>query len=492
MKNFNPEMDNERELNIKKSIFESAHALLNTLSTSLGPKGLDKMIIKNNKTTVTNDGATILKFFTEHPIHAILSNLSSSQDDKCGDGTTSVVILTCSLLNSVRKLVELNIHPSIICEHLERCKKIATNYIEWAKIPINNVNLFNTVITTLNSKIVGNAVEMASASIKAMDSADYDKKKVRILKRIGGSIDDVMYYNGMLFQSDIKTESKNVKVGVIQFCISAPKTNMDSKILVNNPELMEKMISDERKYILDICKKIKVSGCQLLIIQKNILRDSLSDLGRHFLKQLNILVIERVDRKEIEYICDALKIEPISDVNFMTSDNLRDVEIKNTEDMLEIKGYGSSIVLNGCDDLVLDEVERSLNDALCVVKCLHDEPFIIPGGGAVEMAISNKILESEEGNIFINREISRGFEAIPYFLARNAGLNPIDAVSELKKVIQESPTYGISVRGNNINDMLEDDNVVQPVSISKSIVNLAIETVIYLLKIDDILPSRGN
>ena len=483
-------MKEERESNIRNSIFESAHALLNTISTSVGPKGLDKMIIKQNKTTVTNDGATILKFFTENPIHLFLSNVSTSQDEKCGDGTTSVIILTCSLLNSLKKLLEMNIHPSIICDYLERARNVAISYIEWAKIPVNDVNIFNTVITTLNSKVVGNAVEMASASIKAMEATGYDKNKIRILKKLGGSIDDVLFYKGMLFKSDIKTEKRRVKCGAIQFCISAPKTNMDSKILVDSPLLMEKIISDERTYILDICKKIKMSGCQLLLIQKSILRDSLSELGRHFLKQLNILVIEGLDRKEVEYICEALGIEPISDVNFLTSENLKEVEIKNTEDMLEIKGYGSSIVINGCDDLVLDEVERSLNDALCVVKCLHDENFIVPGGGAIEMAISNKILELEDGNIFINREISRGFEAIPYFLARNAGLNSIEAVSELKKAIRENPTYGISVRGNNINDMLEDDNVVQPASITKSIVNLAIETVIMLLKINDILPSR--
>ncbi|WUR03752.1 T-complex protein 1 subunit delta (CCT4) [Vairimorpha necatrix] len=480
----------ERQSNIRNSIFESAHALLNILSSSVGPKGLDKMLIKQNKTTVTNDGATILKFFTDNPIHLFLSNVSNAQVEKCGDGTTSVIILTCSLLNSLKKLIDMNIHPSIICDHLEKARNIAIDYIEWVKIPNNNLNIFNTVITTLNSKVVGNAVEMANASIKAMEAVNYEKNKIRILKKLGGSIDDVQFYNGMLFDSNFKTEKRTVKCALIQFCISAPKTNMDSKILVDNPLLMEHIISDERKYILEICKKIKMTGCQLLIIQKSILRDSLSELGRHFLKKLNILVLESVDRKEIENISAALNIEPVSDINLFSTENLKEVEIQNTRDFLEIKGFGSSIVLNGCDDLILDEVERSLNDALCVVNCMHEENFIVPGGGAIEIAISKKILESDEGNIFINREISKGFESIPYFLARNAGHNPVEAVSELRNIIKDEPTYGVSVRGHNINDMLEDDNVVQPVSITKSVVNLAIETVSYMLKIDDILPSR--
>lgn len=223
-------MKEERESNIRNSIFESAHALLNTISTSVGPKGLDKMIIKQNKTTVTNDGATILKFFTENPIHLFLSNVSTSQDEKCGDGTTSVIILTCSLLNSLKKLLEMNIHPSIICDYLERARNVAISYIEWAKIPVNDVNIFNTVITTLNSKVVGNAVEMASASIKAMEATGYDKNKIRILKKLGGSIDDVLFYKGMLFKSDIKTEKRRVKCGAIQFCISAPKTDRKSVV----------------------------------------------------------------------------------------------------------------------------------------------------------------------------------------------------------------------------------------------------------------------
>lgn len=483
-------MTEEREKNIKTTIFESSHALLQTISTSLGPKGLDKMLIKDNKTTVTNDGATILKFFTEHPIHQILSNVSSCQDEECGDGTTSVVVLICSLLDAVRGLVDLGVHPSIICDHLEKAKSIALEYIEWAKVPISKENIYNSVVTSLNSKIVNSSVEMAEAAIKAMDYARGNKKEIRIIKKIGGIIDDIKVHKGLLFDTDIVTEKKKVKVAIIQFCVSAPKTNMDSKILVDKPELMEKVILDERKYILEICKKIKKTGCQLLLIQKSIMRDSLSELAKHFLKQLNILTIDRIERKDIEFISNTLGVRPVSDVDLLTPQSLVEVEIQNSEEMLEIKDHGCTVVIRGCDDLVLDEADRSFNDALSVVKCLKEEPFLVPGGGAIEMGISVKILQSREGLIAIMRQIAKAFEGIPYFLSQNAGLDSVETLSELRKAIVNNPSYGVSVRGPNTSDMLEDDNVVQPSKIAKSVVSLAIETVIYILKIDDILPSR--
>ncbi|KAF9762220.1 T-complex protein 1 subunit delta [Nosema granulosis] len=479
-------MTEEREKNIKTTIFESAHALLQTISTSLGPKGLDKMLIKDNKTTVTNDGATILKFFTDHPIHQILSNVSNCQDEECGDGTTSVVVLICSLLDAVRGLV--GVHPSTICDHLEKAKAMAIEYIEWVKVPISKENIYNSVVTSLNSKIVNSSVEMAEAAIQAMEYAKGQKRDIRIVKKVGGIVDDISVHRGLLFDSDIKTERRMVKVAAIQFCISAPKTNMDSKILVDKPELMEKVILDERKYILEICKKIKQTGCQLLLIQKSILRDSLSDLGRHFLKQLNILTVDRIERKDIESLSSWIR--PVSDVDLLTPESLVEVEIQNTEGMLEIVDKGCTVVIRGCDDLVLDEADRSFNDALSVVRCLNEEPFLVPGGGAVETGISVKIMQSKEGLVTVMRQIAKAFEGIPYFLSQNAGLNSVETLSELRKMVLSNPSYGVSVRGPKTSDMLDDDNVVQPSKIAKSVVSLAIETVIYILKIDDILPSR--
>ncbi|EOB15438.1 T-complex protein 1 subunit delta [Nosema bombycis CQ1] len=493
----------EREIKIKNSIFESSHALLQIISTSLGPKGLDKMLIRDNKTTVTNDGSTILKFFIEHPIHKILSNVSNTQDEECGDGTTSVVVLICSLLDNLRDLLD-SIHPSIICDHLEMVKNIALDYIEWAKVPISKENIFNSVVTSLNSKIANSSLEMAEASIKAMDLVKSKKEDIKIIKKVGGIVDDIKVYEGILYDiqendmvwnnlgsgnlNSINTPTLNIKCLCIQFCLSPPKTSMDSKILIDKPELMEKVLLDERKYILDLCKKIKRTGCGLLLIQKSILRDSLSDLAKHFLKQMNILPLI-IERKEIEFLSKKLNIKPISDIELIKDS--KEIEIQKVDNFLLLKSPSScTVLLRGCDDLVLDEADRSFNDALSVVNCLKNEPFLVPGGGSIEMGISLKIKECKEGILLVMRKISKAFEGVPYFLSKNAGLNSIETLSELKNKIQSHPSYGVSVRGPKISDMLESDNVVQPSKIAKSIVSLAIETVIYILKIDDILPSR--
>ncbi|ADM11046.1 T complex protein 1 delta subunit [Encephalitozoon intestinalis ATCC 50506] len=483
-------MATERLNQVRTSIFQASQSLLQTLSTSLGPRGLDKMIVKDKKTVVTNDGATILKYLNQHPIHGILSNMSAAQDEECGDGTTSVVILAGCLLESVSNLVERNVHPSVICDNLEISKKIGLKYIDKVKMECDRRDFINNVSTALCSKIASSTGEMAEAAIKGMEYVNGDKRKIRVVKRTGGGLDDVKAYKSILLECDFKEIPKKAKLGVAQFCLSAPKTNMDSKILVNDPALMEKIIQDERKYILEMCKKIKKSGCTLLVIQKSILRESLSDLASHFLKQLNILVVNSVDRKDVDYICSTIGIQPVSEIDLLNPGSLVDVDIGEVEGMLEIKEHGCTILLRGCDDMVVEEAERSLNDALCVVKCLEELPFLVPGGGSVEMGISLMLSESTEGNVYVLREIAKAFEGVPYFLARNAGLYPVEIVSELRSELKQNDCAGISVRSGHAGDMVKEDSVVQPAKVSISIVTLAIETVSMILKIDDILPTR--
>lgn len=480
----------ERLNQVRASIFQASQSLLQTLSTSLGPRGLDKMIVKDRKTVVTNDGATILKYLNQHPIHGILSNMSAAQDEECGDGTTSVVVLAGCLLESISNLLERNVHPSVICDNLEIAKRIGLKYIDKVKVECDRKDFINNVSTALCSKITSSTGEMGVAAIEGMEHVKGDKRKIRAVKKIGGGLDDVKAYKSILLECDLKDIPKKAKLGVIQFCLSAPKTSMDSKILINDSALMEKIIQEERRYILEMCKKIKKSGCTLLVIQKSILRESLSDLASHFLKQLNISVVNSVDRKDIDYICSTMNVQPVSEIDLLNSESLVDVETGEVEGMLEIKGYGCTILVRGCDDMVVEEAERSLNDALCVVRCLEELPFLVPGGGSIEMGIALMLSESTEGNVYVLREIAKAFEGVPYFLARNAGLYPVEIVSELRNELKQNDYVGISVRSGHAGDMVKEDSVVQPAKVSINVVTLAIETVSMILKIDDILPAR--
>lgn len=476
----------ERYAKISETIEQATHSLFQTLSTSYGPKGMDKMLIQGKNTVVTNDGATIMSFYKSHPIHRILSNVSATQDSNCGDGTTSVILLIGSLMEQIKRMRDTEVHSSKIVEALEIVKKLALKYIDQCKVKIEEAEFLGVVLTTLNSKIASKSLKMAQISIDALNLVK--KEDVKIIKKVGGNIDDIELLNGYLIDNkDNKVKTGTSKLLVLQFCISSPKTNLDSKIIINDSSLMDKFVREEKEYVINIIKKIKNTGANLLIIQKSIVRESCSELALHFLNKIGISVINNVDRNEIEYISRFLGIHPVTDVDLLSTPV--DVEIGNENGHFYFKNVGCSILVSGCDTLVLDEAERSLNDSLCVVKCLKNEPFIVPGGGAIETGISN-VLDSYSGpHSLLIKEISQGFLGMPHLLAQNAGLYSTEIISSLKKNIGVNKHLGVSLRTGSIADMINDDGVIQPAEISKSMVTLAIETVQMLSRIDDILPS---
>ncbi|KAM0686937.1 T-complex protein 1 subunit delta [Conglomerata obtusa] len=561
----------QRANEIHASIIHSASTLSSSLSTSLGPRGSDKMIIKDKTTLITNDGATILKSLRyNHPINTILANVSQTQDSQCGDGTTSVVILTGSILKRCQNLLNKKVHVARICRALERIKIIGNDYIESVKMHIGDVrlsqerfrlyineplrqespavegdffkyrdSLLKSVVTALSSKVIAlNVLEYAPIAVDAVLMVKGSVKCIKVVKKVGGCIEDVKLERAIVLSENVKNKklkellikqnvdnntitddkksktinnentniennyfSKSVKLAVLQFCISPPKTNIDSKININDTKLMEKIIKEEREYLLDICKKVKKSGAEVIVVQKSILRESVNDLALHFLTKLNILVIDDVSREDIKFICEKLDLNPSVDPDAIETKECLLEENLESEALITriICDKGCSVIVRGCDKLIVDEAERSLNDALCVVKCLFEDPFLVPGGGAIEIGISEKLCEEcnsakkednhnfSEGYIFY--ELSKAFEEIPFYLSRNAGMDSVNVVNELKNKITENPYLGINVRTNSISSMLEE-NIVQPSKVSKSVVSLAIETVSMILKIDDILPSN--
>lgn len=476
---------NERAAKVSETIDQAARSLLLTLSTSYGPRGMDKMLIKGKNTVVTNDGATIMSFYKSHPIHKILSNVSSTQDANCGDGTTSVVLLIGYLMEQVKKLKDAGIHSSKIADALEIVKKMAVKYINDCKIKIGENEFLSVVLTTLNSKIASKSVKMAEVAVEALEKAK--KEDVRIVKRVGGNIDDILLIDGLLVDKEALLKTGPAKALILQFCISSPKTNLDSKIVINDYSLMEKFVREEKEYVINIIKKIKNTGATLLVIQKSLVRESCSDLALHFLNKIGISVINDVDRKDIEFISRSLGTAPVTDVDLLGTPV--DVTVETIRDMNYFKGVGHTILVCGCDSLVLDEAERSLNDALCVAECLRIEPYIVAGGGSIETGIASLLDQYAGPHSLLVKEIGSGFLDMPHLLAQNAGLYSTEVVSQLKKNIGVNKHLGISLRTGFIADMVNDDNVVQPAAVLKSMVVLAIETAEMLVRIDDILPA---
>jgi T-complex protein 1 subunit delta len=292
---------------------------------------------------------------------------------------------------------------------------------------------------------------------------------------------------------------------MIQFCLSAPKTDLENNVVVNDYTAMDRILKEERKYIVGLVKKIVATGCNVLLIQKSILRDAVNELALHFLAKKGIMVIKEIEREMVPFICKTINAIPVPHIDQFTADklgtasNVEEVSAGSDKKIVKVTGCPEqnktvSILVRGSNQLVLEEAERSLHDALCVVRALVKKRFLVPGGAAVEMEVSQK-LQAHSRDIFGTdsycvRAYGECLELIPYTLAENAGLDPISFVTELRnKHIQGNKFDGLNIKRNKIMNMLSD-NVVQPSLVSLSALTLATECVRMILKIDDVVMTR--
>lgn len=547
---------------VRRSNLSAAKAVADAIRTSLGPKGMDKMIqTPQGEVVITNDGATILKHMAVmHPAARMLVELSQAQDVEAGDGTTSVVVIAGSLLGAAEKMLNKGIHPTIIAESFQRAATKAVQYLEDISTPVeldDKESLLRAASTSLNSKIVSqyssvlapiavravtrlihptanatvpskSSTDSTSASAPGASSAapttktalsprdtsataSVDLRDIRIVKKVGGTIDDTeLIEGGLVLEQNVvggsggPTRMEKAKIAVCQFQLSSPKPDMDNQIVVNDYRQMDKILKEERQYLLNMCKKIKKSGCNVLLIQKSILRDAVNDLALHFLAKLKILVVKDVERDEIEFVTRTLGAKPIADIEAFTDDKLASADLvdevhQNGARVCKITGIKNmgrtvSILCTGANSLVLEESERSLHDALCVVRCLVKKRALIAGGGAPEVHVARLLAEYSQTlkgmEAYCFAAFAEALEVIPTTLAENAGLNPIAIVTELRnRHALGERTAGINVRKGQITNILEE-NVLQPLLVNTSAIELSAELTALLLKVDDLLLSR--
>ncbi|CAE6481775.1 unnamed protein product [Rhizoctonia solani] len=513
-KSFN---DKGKPMEVRLSNMTAAKAIGDVVRTSLGPKGMDKMIqTSQGEVIITNDGATILKHIAVlHPAAKMLVELSAAQDIEAGDGTTSVVVLAGSLLGAAEKLLSKGIHPTVIAESFLRASAKAVEYLTDISTPVDlkdKGSLLRAASTSLNSKIVSQYSSiLAPIAVSAVTrlitptSANVDLRDIRIVKKVGGTIEDTELVEGVVLNQNVITTAggptriEKAKIALIQFQLSAPKPDMDNTVVVNDYRQMDKILKEERQYLLNMCKKIKKTGCNVILIQKSILRDATNEMSLHFLSKLKILVVKEIERDEIEFLAKSTGCKPIADIEAFTEDKLGYADLvdeveKSGARIVTISGVKNqgrtvSVLCMGANSLVLEESERSLHDALCVVRCLVKKRALIAGGGAPEIHVSRLLsqyaqtLKGMESYCF--QAYADALEVIPTTLAENAGLNPIAIVTELRnRHALGEKNAGINVRKGLISNILEED-VVQPLLVSTSAVELATETVALLLKVDD-------
>ncbi|MCJ1355849.1 MAG: T-complex protein 1 subunit delta [Icmadophila ericetorum] len=526
--------DKEKPMAVRSANIMAARAVADAIRTSLGPRGMDKMI-QNGKgqTIITNDGNTMLKDMSVlHPAAKMLVDLSTAQDVEAGDGTTSVVVIAGSLLGAADKLLSKgkllglgsSIHPTVISESFQRAAAAAVRVLHDMSHPISlsdRATLLQAASTSLSSKIVSQysnllgpiAVDAVLKTIDQKTADNVDLKNIRIIKKVGGTIEDSEMIDGLVLNQPVvksgggPARMEKAKIGLIQFQLSPPKPDMENQIVVNDYRQMDKILKEERKYLLDIVKKVKKAKCNVLLIQKSILRDAVNDLSLHFLAKLNILAVKDIERDEVEFICKSTGCKPIADIDSFTEDKLGSAElieevqasgsrtVKVTGVTHKSAGQTVSIVCRGANALILDEAERSLHDALCVIRCLVKKKALIAGGGAPEIAIAQALshqAQSLSGTESICwKAFAEAMEVIPTTLAENAGLNSIKVVTELRHRHEfGEKNAGVSIRSGGVKSNIAEEKVLQPLLVSTSAIELAAETVKLILRIDDICLSR--
>merc|ERR1719225_1945629 len=427
--------------------------------------------------TITNDGATILdQMKVIHPAAKMLVELSKAQDIEAGDGTTSVVVICGSLLEAADRLLKKGIHPTSISEAFQRAAAKSVEILTAMAQPVDlsdREKLLQSANTSLNSKVVSQhsselspiAVDAVLKVINPAKDHSVNLNDIKIIKKLGGTVDDTELIEGLVFQEKAAGSVKKVekaKIGLIQFQVSPPKTDMDNQVVVSDYAAMDRVLREERAYILNIVKQVKKAGCNVLLIQKSILRDGLSDLAVHFFDKMKIMVIKDIEREDVDFLCKTIGCRPIASLDHFTAENLASADLveemqTGSSKCVKITGMATpgktcSIIIRGSNKLVLEEADRSIHDALCVIRCLVKKRFLIAGGGAPETEVSRELMLYANtlagADAYCFKQFADAMEVIPYTLA---------------------------------------ENVVQPLLVSTSSITLASETVRSILKIDDIV-----
>lgn len=452
----------------------------------------------------------------------MLVEISKAQDIEAGDGTTSVVVMAGALLKACTDLLAKGIHPTSISDGFQVAHAKAMTVIDTMAKPVDlddRESLIQSAVTSLSSKVVSNnskllapmAVDAVMKILESRESTNVDLRNIHVSKKLGGTIDESELINGLCFVDKKAshlaggpTRVENAKIALIQFPISAPKSDLESSVVVPDHVAMDRIIKEERKYILGIVQKVIKSGANVILLQKSILREAVSDLALHYFGKKKIMVIKDIDRDDIDFISRTINAQPVAHVDHLTADKLGSADLVEEANaggsskivkVTGVPGTGTvSILLRGSNQLVLDEAHRSLHDALCVVRALVKERSLVHGGACVEMEIAHQLQkyarEIVGSDSYVTRAFGEALELIPYTLAENAGLDPILFVTELRNRHNAGEiNAGLNIRTRSIQNM-EETNVLQPSLVSRSALTLATECVRMILKIDDIVVTR--
>ncbi|MCB2171842.1 TCP-1/cpn60 chaperonin family protein [archaeon] len=492
----------------------AARIVSEAVKTSLGPKGMDKMLVDSfGDVTITNDGATMLKEMdVQHPAAKMMVEVSKTQDDEVGDGTTSVVILTGELLGKATELMEKKVHPIVIIDGYRQAEEKALEILEEIaeKVDPKDKEVLKKVsMTTMASKLInqhseylsGIAVEaVLQVAEESNGGYEVDLDNIKIEKKPGASMTETRLVQGLIIDKEVVHDGmpkqvKKATIGLLNAAMEIEKTEFDSKIAIETPEQMQAYLDQEEQMLRDMVKKVKDAGINVLLCQKGI-----DDMVQHFLAREGIFASRRLKKSDMEALAKATGAKVVNSVDQLSKEDAGYAELveerKISDDkMIFVEGCKNpkavSILIRGGTERVVDEADRSIHDALCVVKDVVQEPKIVAGGGAPEIETARLLRDFAEK--LAGRErlavvaFADALEVIPITLAENSGMDPIDAISEMQSAHAKGNKWvGVNGYTNKVED-LSKINVYEPMVVKAQAIKSATEAATLLLKIDDII-----
>src|SRR6266542_2992349 len=498
----------------------AAKVVAETVRTTLGPRGMDKMLVSTiGDVTITNDGATIMKELdVQHPAAKMLVEVSKTQDNEVGDGTTTAVILSGELLEKAEKLLDKDVHPTVIVDGYQKAAEKAIEILEKLSIPIaekDDVILRQVATTSMYSKGIAVAKEhFADIAVKAVKQvaektdgklrADIDL--IKILKKHGKSLEETELVKGIVIDKELahaqmpKTIT-GARIALLNAKLEVEKTEFDAKININNPDQMHLFIEEEEKMLVDMVNQIEKTGANVLFSEKGI-----DDVALHYLAKKGIGAVKNVSSGDLEKLSKATGARVVASVKDLAKDSLGEAklveEMKIGEDKLiyvrDAKNPKAvTIVVRGGTEHVVDEAERSLHDALSVVRNAIEDGKIVAGGGAPEAELSKRLREyaikvGGREQLAVTA-FAEALESIPVAIAQNAGINPIDILVDLKSKHNtlQNIWFGVNTKTGKAADMLKMD-VVEPLRVKTQVIKSAVEAVTMILRVDDVFASKGG
>lgn len=498
----------------------AARAVADAVRSTLGPKGMDKMLVDSmGDIVITNDGATILKELDiEHPAAKMVVEVAKTQDNECGDGTTSAVVIAGELLKKSEALIDQNIHPTVIANGFRLAAQEAVKILKsigFDVSPTDKKTLKLIANTAMTGKGVGGerdllgdiAVEAVSSVAEKEDGkwkADIDN--IQVEKKHGGAVSDTRLIKGLILDKErvhprMPKSVKNAKIALIDSALEIKKTEVEAKIQIRDPSQMQAFLDEEEKTLKGMVEKVKKSGATVLVCEKGI-----DDLAQHYLAKEGIYAVRRVKRSDMEKLGKATGAKIITNLDDLKSSELgaseqvEEVKIADS-DMTFVTGCKNpkavSILVRGGTEHVVDEVERALHDALKVVAVCIEDGIAVPGGGAPEIEVAIRLRDF--GQTVGGREqlaieaFAEALEVIPWTLAENAGMDAIDVVIELKNAHSKKSgrSFGVNVLQNKVSDMM-DAKVVEPLRVKTQAIESATEVASMILRIDDVIASKRS